>query len=162
MKKTGILLLALLLGFTVTAQPRQAQRPVKDKKALIEKKLAFLRENLALTDKEYARFAPVMKNYEMKRWQLFDEKRNLMKAFKTGKENMSDKELTDLLDKVLQKDRQLFELKMAYYEQVKKILPVRKFALLLKYELRFRKRLLQRMHRRGVGPQRFRSRKGRH
>jgi hypothetical protein len=141
MKKiTGIIWLVLWLA-PVQAQQRQT---LPDKEKLIEKKLNFLHEKLLLNDSEWKAFRPIAERYERDRWKLVQQKREILRSLRGPQlAELSDDEVAEKLEKLMQLEKKFYLLKERYYNRIKEILPPRKRLLLWKMEYQFRKRLMQ-------------------
>ena len=114
------------------------------KKAVLEKKLAYLRENLMLTDKEYKSFKDVFMQYEQEKWKLFDQKKQLMNALRGKKTaDLSDAEINQKLDEIIRLEEQIFMLKKDFHQKAKKILPPRKLMRYYKENMKFNRMLLK-------------------
>lgn len=114
------------------------------KKAVLEKKLAYLRENLMLTDKEYKPFKDVFMQYEQEKWKLFDQKKQLMNALRGKKTaDLSDAEINKKLDEIIRLEEQIFMLKKDFHQKAKKILPPRKLMRYYKENMKFNRMLLK-------------------
>lgn len=118
-----------------------------NKKQLQEKiearKVAFLTNRLELTPDEAQQFWPVYNEYQAKRKAIKKEYR--------GKSNLSlltDEEVSDYIDKQLKNEEQSFLLKKEYIIKLKKVLPIRKVAMLPRLENRFKEWMLSQIKQR--------------
>ncbi len=123
----------------------------KRKKAVLEKKLAYMRENLMLTDKEYKPFKDVFMQYEQEKWKLFDQKKQLMNALRGKKTaDLSDAEINQKLDEIIRLEEQIFLLKKDFHQKAKKILPPRKLMRYYKENMKFNRMLLKNKRKRSM------------
>lgn len=139
------LILLLLVGWAwpTTAQPQQVNS--HDTEKLIEKKLNFIRERLLLNDAQFKAFAPVFRQYEHNRMELARRRRNLIRNLRNERlARLTDNEVAQRLDQIMDIDEQLFAMKISYYKKLKKILPPRKILALFHADNQFRRILLQR------------------
>ncbi len=132
MKKLLYILLFISISLTSFSQG--------GKKEKIEAlRVAFITQQLNLTSEESQKFWPVYNEYQ-------DKTRAARKEFKTiGATFSSDKEAQEYLDaELLFKQREL-NLYKEYYDKFKKILPLKKVALLRQAEEEFKKELLKQL-----------------
>lgn len=133
-KLTGIILGILLLNFVGFSQ--------KNNKRIQEKvearRVAFISNKLNLTPTEAQIF-----------WPLFNEYQDKIKALNqtyggmTDLALLSDAEVASFIDKHLEKEEQYLKLKKAYFNNLKKVLPIRKVAMLPRVEKRFKEWIVE-------------------
>ncbi len=141
MKAKMFLLLAWMFPFLLTAQ-QNPQKPPREK--LIEKKIAFMRQRTVMNDQEFKSAEPLMRDYEMKRWRLFDKRRKILGSLKDDRmAQLSDAEVAGKLDELMKIDEQLYRLRSDYYLKMRKILPPRKMLQFMRAEMAFKRRLLK-------------------
>lgn len=138
--KTLFLTLALLVGFQSIAQPKE-----KPREKIREARIEFMKKKLALTPEEEKAFIPLYT-------QMLDELDSLRKEYREDVD-MKDVDLTFMTDKECEKlveDIQAFrakelEITNRYTEAFKKILPIKKVAMIYKAEFEFKRELVHRL-----------------
>lgn len=143
--KTKIYILTFfmtLLAFPLAAQNGQDVESVR---------IAFLTRRLQLTPEEAKVFWPVYdayqaENKEIKR-SLRLEKRNARESFA----EMSDKEVEEVVERMVDLKRRELDVFLKYHEQFKSVLPIKKVAKLYKAEQEFTKILLKRLQNQRAG-----------
>lgn len=134
MKKASLYLaLAFgLLPLLAQAQPRTLDDRVE---AL---RIAFFTEKLQLTPEESQNFWPLYNEYQ-------EKEKSIRKSYRDDKslELMSDAEAEQLIQNSFEMEEQMLSLKKDYYQKIRKVLPVRKLALLSRIERQFKERLLE-------------------
>jgi len=143
MKKLIIITLLLSMGLGASAQPEPPHERIK------EARMEFMKKKLALTGEEQKKFLPLY-------GAMIDQMDSLRKAYKdyvrmdkidlTFKE---DEECEELVDKVLEfKTAELAILKKST-EAFKKVLPMKKVAMIYKAEFEFKRELVKKLRKRG-------------
>lgn len=144
MKNAHILWLALL-ALAITAATAQAQ---PDKGERIEAlKISFFTEQLSLTPDEAKVFWPVFNQFEA-------ERKAIRQEHKTGGQKlefMSDSEAESMINKEIAFQQKNLDVTKKYVGEFKKILPVKKVAVLLTLEKKFSRMLLDKV-KQGGGP----------
>jgi hypothetical protein len=113
------LLMFLLLGFFATnAQDRQSRERVKDK--LNAQRVAFITNQLDLSEAESQKFWPVYNAYTAELEQL---KSSLDIQFKR---DLSDKEAEDMLTSMLDGRAKEIEIQKRYVQKLKSAIPAKK------------------------------------
>ena len=147
MKKIYVLVaLALTVAAqNLVAQPGPGNRGAKkeEMKGEIEK----IRKNvyarvLILTEEESKNFWPV---FEKMQGEVQAVRREMKKQGKYMMDNyatLSDEELDKGMQKMLEYEQQLLDIRKKYYPEFKKVLPMKKVVLLQKAEKEFKKELL--------------------
>lgn len=145
MKIKSILLILILSVFSTTAMMAQGD-DASDKKDKIEAfKVSFLTQKLKLSPEEARVFWPVYNQFQ-------DELENLRKnwkkestSVKTTIENMNDKEIEKLVDGEIAFRQNEIDVKKKYHIQLKKVLSLRKLAILYRAEEEFKRELLKKI-----------------
>ncbi len=103
-------------------------------------KAAFITDRLRLTPEEAQQFWPLYNQFE-------EADRELRQAYRPGRpiEEMSDAEAMEFLNRNLEMEEKLIDLRRRYIGRFQEILPARKIALLRKAEEEFKRELLRRM-----------------
>jgi hypothetical protein len=143
MKKLLILAAVILLNSFQLVIAQDELEPSKREK-LDALKVAYLTNELSLTPKEAQQFWPLYNELEDKMSQLRKEKRANRSSTKKNHAELNDAELSAAVDNELDLEQQELDLKKAYNERFKKILPIKKVAKLYAAEHGFRKELLHR------------------
>lgn len=136
---TTVIALFFLMPLTGKSQSKHEQFQEKKKEIGI-KKIGYITENLSLTAEEAQAFWPVYNEYEVKRDALIKE--NRVKKNPIDIDKLSEKELNEMLDAEINKEKKMLDLRIEYQDKFKKVLPVKKVVLLYKAEKEFRKVLL--------------------
>lgn len=105
-------------------------------------RVAFITQQLDLTEQEAQSFWPLYNEFHEK---LKGANEGTKKLLKTGVDNLSDAELEKLMDQELANEEKVIALKREYLQKFKKVLPLRKVARLPSVEKRFREELWQRV-----------------
>ena len=148
MKTTIYILIALFFSINVFAQGGKHHQKRKE---IMKKQVEFIISKLQLTEKEKKDFIPLYKEYANKKEALHQQKRESMQAFKKNNLNMSDEELTNLADMLVNTDIQIAELGKTYHNKYKLVLAPIKIILLHKAEQQFKRELFKHMKRKGKG-----------
>ena len=138
---TVIIALMVLVPFNGKSQTKRQQ--FQDKKKEIDiKKIGFITERLALTTEEAQAFWPVYNDFQTKKENCMKENINLKKDEKVDLDKLSDKELTDMADAEIAREKKMLDIRVEFHENVKKVLPPKKVVLLYQAEKDFKKVLL--------------------
>ncbi|MCB0521148.1 MAG: hypothetical protein H6577_07295 [Lewinellaceae bacterium] len=132
------------LSFCANAQPGPDQLPPRAQEKIEAYKIAFFTEKLQLTPDESKDFWPLYNQYD-------DEMESLKNKYNLdGKrvELMSDKEVEDFINQHLNAEEQRVKLQRDYVERFKKILPIRKVAMLQRLDREFKMALLDEIKKR--------------
>ena len=145
--KIGILMMALamLTGLTnVQTQNKPNKKNQVEKEAKInELRVKYFNDKLALTDAEQKAFWPLFDEYKLK-------DKNMRDSFqKKYKKNaivfMDDKKTEEYLNALLKLKDDESALYREYINKFKKVLPIKKVAMLPTLEKEFKKEILQKM-----------------
>lgn len=150
MKKTILLCLLSGISFALMAQP--GSKVEQRAKAL---KVGIYTRVLDLTEQEAKDFWPVFNDYEEKRRELRDEHHKLRMKIRIGFDEFDDKEFEELTDQIVYLRKKEADLFVEYYENCKRVLPIKKVALIERADREYKRELLQLMpqnNRRGPGP----------
>jgi Spy/CpxP family protein refolding chaperone len=150
MKKNILFLIALfLISFFASAQKLTPKKPREEKiKAL---KIAFITDELNLTSKEAQRFWPVYNKFNETLHQLERvEKQHMRSNIKGagGIENISEKEAKELMKKIADLEKQIYNTKIAYDSELAKVLSYKKILKLKTAEREFIRNLMKKYRRR--------------
>ena len=144
MKKISfaLIIVFLILSNYGISQEQKGKCFMEDEKIKSEK-IAFISDRLNLTVKEAQDFWPVYNEFTSKMDNLFVEEHKIMRALKSPKKTLSDKELETKLDRLFAIKDERTKLENQYYQKFKQILPIQKVAAFYQTEREFRRYLLQ-------------------
>lgn len=143
MKLTRALIInTLTLALTFVITSTDAKTNGKDDK-IKAKKVSFFTQKLNLNSDEATIFWPVYNEYQEKKDDLFDQRKNIYTEFSKSLGGMSNREVNESLDKLttIAKDEAL--LLETYIAKFKDILPEKKVAKLFVVEEEYKLFLLQ-------------------
>jgi len=128
--------------FCPTAYGQPPKSP-EDKREQIESlKISFITQKLDLTRDEAQSFWPVYNEYYDALQSLRNERREELRSYSERFEQLSDKEMTDMVDKqIIYRQREL-DVRKKYHAEFKSVLPVKKVALLYRAEDEFKAKVL--------------------
>lgn len=134
MRKTTVCL-SLLLGLIPLLSQAQP-RPMEERIDAL--RIAFFTEKMQLTPEESQNFWPLYNEYQ-------DKEKSIRKSYRDDKslELMSDAEAEKLIENSFEMEEKLLDLRREYYQKMRRVLPVRKVALLSRIERQFKERLLE-------------------
>jgi uncharacterized small protein (DUF1192 family) len=136
----------MISSLTIQAQPVEKKgQGGKIKERIKAQRVAFISDRLALTSDEAQKFWPVYNQFtadfeEVKKAQNEQRKNTNDKLAVLG-----DKEIEKALEDELSSQQKLIELQRKYQIELKKVISVRKVAMLYKAERDFKLQLLKRM-----------------
>ncbi len=146
MKLVRFLMVCLLI-FTFTTNTTnidaQNRRNRFDWDKFRAEKVSFLTDKMELTPEEAQKFWPIYNQFEKEKSENHKARRNIERQFKEENGNLSDKEITELLDQMVatfQADTELFK---KYNKELLKVLPPRKVLILYNMEGEFRMHMLK-------------------
>lgn len=109
-------------------------------------KVAFITEQLSLTENEAQKFWPIFNKYEEAVNNIRRESRADRAEFDFA--SLSDADANKLLDAMMNSEREKFELRKQLVNDLKKVLPAKKILRLQWTEDQFNRRLLEEMRKR--------------
>lgn len=135
-------LLLFLISFSIFAQGGKIDEKREKIKAF---KVSFLTTELELTPTEAEKFWPIYNAYDDKQFELRHSKMKtyLKKLNDDNLKNLSEKEAVTLLSQIESTDKELYQLREKFMNNVKKVLSAKKILLLKKSEDDFSRKLLQ-------------------
>ncbi len=132
------------VSFFLLAAALQAQPPRREKRERIEAmKIGFITERLNLTPDEAKEFWPVYNKYQDELEALRRSRKENLRDVRNGLDSMSDAELEKIVNGEIAFRQNELDVIKKYHPQFKKILPIRKVAMLYRSEEDFKKRLLE-------------------
>lgn len=145
-------IIASIITIAAIAQPGTGPRGPEHRQEKIESyKISFITQKLDLTPEEAQKFWPVYNNFQKELDALQAERKKQWKDNKEDFASLSDQQIDNVLNEQLEYEQKELDIKKKYHQQFKKVLPVRKVALLYQSEREFRRLLLEKLkeHRRG-------------
>lgn len=138
--RTLLIAITLLLGTQLIAQPKG-----KYHERIKEARIDFMKKKLALTPEEEKAFIPIYTA-------MLDELDSLKKSYKEEVDLrdvdltfMPDKECEKLVENIQHFKTEEVAIMNRYTEEFKKVLPIKKVAMIYKAEFEFRKELVERL-----------------
>jgi hypothetical protein len=143
---TIVSLTLLILSGAVNAQTDEQI------KRFNQEREAYFNENLELTSSEKLAFWPVYNDFTNRKMKVMEEERNTFRYTHENAGNLSDKEINEILARILDYKEQVFRLEQEYYrERFPVVLPPQKVLKLYKVEWDFRKHLVGKLRGEGKG-----------
>mgnify|MGYP000040918449 CR=1 FL=1 len=142
------LLTTLLLASVVSAYGQRGDGPPIDRKEAKALKIGIYTEVLSLTEEEAKKFWPVFNEYEEKQQALREEMGKLRRNVADNFDDLSEKELEESIDKMMDLRQKEVALEVEYYERYKDVLPIKKVALIHKAEMMYKRALISKMRER--------------
>ena len=134
----SIALMALLLIFSVGYSQKGTDRNRAEMKEKIQStKIEFVKEHLALSEKENKVFIPMYKAYLE---EMSNTKNNHRKS-RPDFDALSNEEVEKILMERFENRQQKLDIQKAYFEKFKSVMPAKKIAELYKAEQSFRKEM---------------------
>ena len=143
MRTIKLLIICMLIGnfFSQKGIAQNISQEQRDR--LNAQKIAFFTQQLHLTPKESEQFWPVYNEYQRKRNEILMEKRKANIKFRQNMKTMSDKEMEQAVDDYVLLNQKEADLLVAYHQEFKKVLPIRKVMKLYQTENQFKAFLLR-------------------
>jgi hypothetical protein len=111
-------------------------------------KIAFFTTRLDLKPEEARVFWPVYNDYSSRKDNIVQEKTTTIRFVYQNFKNMSDKELEEAGDKIVEFTMQEAQLTIDYHKKFKEILPPSKVVRIYNTEIQFKRHLLNQLQRR--------------
>jgi len=150
MKKTILILTALIWAFSLSAQEAPRVKPVQHERApekMQEVKRKMIQDSLNLTTEEAAKFWTVYDRNEEAKAAIRLKYRS-GRAVKDGKpdaENLSDDAIYKRIESRLDRKIEMANLDKKYYQELKPILPAKKIQRLFQLETKYKQRMIGKM-----------------
>ncbi|UKJ08838.1 hypothetical protein [Solitalea lacus] len=145
MKKTfgvSILSLVFLLSIPSILRAQNFNQRKADIEAL---KVSIITTKVGLTVEEGKLFWPVYNEYDAEKQRLLKERRQKMVVARMQAETLSDKEIEDLILNDFSIKQKELDVERKYYDRFKKVIPLKKVALLYMAQEQFKRELLKRL-----------------
>ena len=111
-------------------------------------RIAYFTEKIGLTTEEAQVFWPIYNEMDKKRNELFEEKASILQTFARGAENMNDRQINELLNRLSNISKKEGSLHSEYDAKFRRVLSPQKVMNLYVAEMGFRNYLLQTMRER--------------
>ncbi len=154
MKRTFLM---SLIAFVLLSANGQAQNQMKAnngnkerREKILEKKLAFLKKNLELNEKESREFEKVFKKYTKNKLELKKayNKEIFQQVRKDKLPELSNEEKEKIIERKMELDKQMYHLNTNFLNQLREILPPDKIIRYFILERKFKDKLMRRVVRR--------------
>lgn len=143
--KTGTTFFLMLMSVFVFAQrPMEGGRDFNREEAKTLKVGIYTRV-LELTTKEAEVFWPVYNEQEAKLETIREEQDEIRRELEKNFSEYSDKEIEERVDRMVELKQKEAEIHAEYYEKFKKVLPIKKVALMHRAEMMYKRALLEKM-----------------
>ena len=128
-----------------------AQGPPPDKDDIEARRVGFITQQLQLTTQEAQVFWPVYNRYHDELETLRKKKMSELLGAKMNFDNYTDEQVSKLIDEEMDSRQKELDLQRKYNVEFKKVLPVKKVALLYRAEQQFKVNLIRNMNNQGPG-----------
>lgn len=139
-----ILIISIFIFFGMDVVAQHDGHCHKRREKIVAYKIAYITEKLSLTPAEAQKFWPLYNEFQEKAKTL-RETCEFMPMHKANVDNLSEKEMEDIMEKHIQRELQMAELKKEYHEKYKKVLPVKKLFLYYNAEREFKTVLIKQL-----------------
>jgi RNA polymerase-binding transcription factor DksA len=136
MKRNLLFVIAVILPLTVIS----AQNTNREK--LEAYRIGFFTKKLSLTSGEAEKFWPVYNDYQKQKNSLQQERRELIMNFNQNESTLSDKELTEIGDKLINTFSEESSIALSFHNKLKGVLPPAKVIRYYQAENQWRTQLL--------------------
>lgn len=138
--KKYIVIISLFVIYMGTAMGQENRREV-----IAAQKVAFFTRQLDLSSEEARFFWPVYDEFSEKRDAIVNQRGEITRGVGRNFRNMSEKELEEAGDKIIELDLEEARLKSEYHKKFKEVLPPSKVVRLYNAENGFKNYLLQQL-----------------
>jgi len=147
-----VMLALMIIPVTFAQEKRQHQASKKEK--IEQLKIAFITKELDLTTDEAEKFWPVYNEMSKKLLEEKKSRKKITKELREGLETMPDEDIKQKTNSILDSDIKQAELKKEYTEKIADIIGYKKATKLLSLEQRFKRELLNKLHKSQRAPHR--------
>jgi sulfur relay (sulfurtransferase) DsrC/TusE family protein len=155
MKKLGkiLVMLALLpaMAFAQGRGPGHGKMSPEVKAQLDQLRKDTYTRVLSLSDAEAQKFWPVFDKMQEEIKAVRKDAQSVRKDIKNNSATLSDADMDKKINQLLDDEQKLLNIKRNYYAEFKKVLPIKKVALLPEAEREFKKALLDKIKENGDG-----------
>jgi hypothetical protein len=117
MKRNLLILIIAILPLTAIS----AQNPNREK--LDAYRIGFFTKKLSLSSEEAEKFWPVYNDYQKQRNTLLQQRREMIRNFNQNESTLSDKELTEIGDKLISTFSEESSIAVAFHNKLRGVLP---------------------------------------
>lgn len=140
MKKGAFILAALLILTTAVVS---AQNPNRER--LESYKIAFFTQRLNLAPAEAEKFWPLYNDFQNRKAVIQKERMDLTRKSNQETATLTDKEMTEMADKLIELEVREAEVSMTFHKNVKEVLPPAKVLRLYQAENQYKMQLLNQL-----------------
>jgi len=145
-----LIIFTLVISFSLSGMAQERGRGMHKMSERFEaEKISFITQKLELTPEEAQLFWPLYNELGKKRKENREQTKILFRKLRTSPEELSDNELGDISDKLIELRLQEAILQKEYHKKYKKILPAKKILTLYHTERQFQNMLLRQIKERG-------------
>ena len=149
MRTIATLSLIILFCVSVFAQKQEGEGRGMMREKIEAQKISFITQKLSLTPEEAQLFWPVYNEMDKKKKEFHSKSKVLFKKLRHNTDELSDQELEEISDQLIEMRVQDATLDKEYHSKFKKILPPRKVLQLYHAEKQFHTMLLRQIKGRG-------------
>ncbi len=136
--------LLLVAGTTAFAQPNRDKQDISDR--IEAMRISFITQRLDLTPEEAQKFWPVYNEYRKELDKhIGPDEDGPPHMRRPDINNMSDEEIIAMMEKEMERQAKLLELRRNYFKKFQKVLPVKKVAKLFEAERDFQRQLIRKL-----------------
>ncbi len=139
---TLLLVVVILCPLFVLSQGKRMHSE-EDRERMKSEKIAYITDKLDLSVKEAQAFWPLYNEFNNKNDKLFEEERRIKRNVCHNNENLSESELSDMVDRLIEIKIERANLEKEYHNKYKTVLSAGKLILLYEAEFGFRRHLLR-------------------
>jgi hypothetical protein len=141
----------LLLVFLLSLPSYVFSQNLAQKKADIDAlKVSIITTKAGLTAEEGKVFWPIYNEYDAEKNSIKRERRQKAMAARNNIDNLSDREIEELLQNDFVLRQRELDIEKKYFEKFKKVLPIKKVAKVYAAEDQFKRELLKRLRSQGA------------
>lgn len=140
MKKLAIIFGLLIICISVFAQPKGKHEDFEKFKAL---KVSFMTEKMELTPQEAQQFWPIYNEFDKKRFEAHQKRRELEEKVKDNYDKFSESEFKKLSYEIVDQYVKESDLLKEYHEKFLRVLPAKKVVILGQLENEFRFKMIR-------------------
>ena len=155
MKRILIILSIFLLPFCVQKAIGQRDSNTGRMEKFRAEKIAYMTEKMNLTTNEAQKFWPIYNEFEKERFATQGKRHELDKKIMESGDNLSEKEILELNNKLVQSFQDEADLVKKYNEKLLRVLPPRKVLMIYKVENQFRMEMIRKFRDRQGNGQKF-------
>lgn len=149
--KSKSLIITLLIALPLFSIAQQRHGENCHHEEIMVEKVSFLTTNLELTVNEAQNFWPVYNEFQNKLKENSEEVFMIRKDLKANIDNLSQEKIGEKIDRMIELESEKADITSNYHEKFKKVLPIKKVALLYNSERDFRRHLLEKYRSKGKG-----------